>query len=45
MGYEMDRRKEKKKEVDIHKYYKDAKSIISVAMNYYTGDYQRKFKI
>ena len=24
--------------------FKDAKSIISVALNYYTGDYKKKFK-
>ena len=37
-------RKRKKERGDIHNYYKDAKSIISVAMNYYTGEYKKEFK-
>ena len=41
MGWIEDRKKERG---DIHKYYKDAKSVISVAMNYYTGDYKERFK-
>ena len=34
-------RNRKEERGDIHKYYKDAKSVISVAMNYYTGDYKK----
>ncbi len=37
-------RKRKDERGDIHSYYKDAKSIISVAMNYYTGNYKSQFK-
>ena len=40
MGWIEDRKKERG---DIHKYYKDAKSVISVAVNYYTGDYKERF--
>ena len=37
-------RKRKEERGNIHSYYKDAKSIISVAMNYYTGEYKSEFK-
>ena len=39
----MDRNR-KEERSNIHKYYKDAKSVISVALNYYTGDYKDRFK-
>ena len=38
----IDKRKEERG--DIHKYYKEAKSIISVALNYYTGLNQKNLK-